>query len=87
MSRQKYDKREICYVRADAIERAILKLDSIGSSFLTTDPPDLWRVNLPVADKRRLFPNSRFRHSELGSRIFKFMNNDVICVYLRKSAS
>jgi hypothetical protein len=32
MSRQKYDKPEICYVRADAIERAILKLDSIGIS-------------------------------------------------------
>ena len=74
MSRQKYDKREICYVRADAIERAILKLDSIGISFLD-------------ADERRLFPNSGFPHSELGSRIFKFMNNDVICVYLRKSAA
>ena len=42
--------------------------------------------------ERRLFPNSPeaipipsgrggFRHSELGSSIFKFMNNDVICVY------
>ena len=38
----------------------------------------------------RLFPNSPdpgasgrggFPHSELGSRIFKFVNNDVICVY------
>jgi hypothetical protein len=48
--------------------RALGYIDCIGISFLN-------------ADERRLFPNSVFRHSELGSKILNIFNK-----YLRVPA-
>ena len=52
----------------------------------------LWtQINPPKAGKRRLFPNSGFRHSELGSKIFnapkahkhKELTENIIKIFYR----